>query len=297
MRVEKYVLSLFLYTVSLTVSAQEYWSGTNSTNAAISRTGQTKIGSINIRSSGTGTTTVMEHTAATGDFYIRSVATGVTGDIGNLILNDGGGNIGIGTAKPMGVLHIAQPNLTEVPRASVVLSRYWSTEADTRASAIFHYEENTQDKLVFAVSGLGGDRSTPVALSQAKMVIQANGNVGIGTTSPKTKLAVKGVVQATEVNVTNATDDWPDYVFDSSYQLPPLEIVKEHIKSKKHLPGIPTAKEIKEKGIDIGRMFNQQQRKIEEMMLYILQQNGHIKSLEAAVQSLKKSKMPDNEAN
>jgi len=221
----------------------------------------------------------MEHTAATGDFYIRSVATGVTGDIGNLILNDGGGNVGIGTAKPMGVLHIAQPSQTEVPRASVVLSRYWSTDADTRASAIFHYVANTQDKLVFAVSGLGGDWSTPVDISQAKMVIQANGNVGVGTTTPKTKLAVNGTVQATSINVTTGPDDWPDYVFDDGYHLPELQEVEAQIKADRHLPDMPTAATLEKEGIDVARMLQLQQKKIEELTLYLIAQQKQINRL------------------
>ena len=286
MRIRTYVLILVLQVITSTVSAQEYWSGTKSATANISRTGQTKIGSINIRSSGTGTTTVMEHTAATGDFYIRSVATGVTGDIGNLILNDGGGNIGIGTAKPMGVLHIAQPNLTEVPRASVVLSRYWSTDADTRASAIFHYEANSQDKLVFAVSGIGGDRSTPVAISQAKMVIQANGNVGVGTTNPQSLLSVNGTVQATSINVTTNHDDWPDYVFNDGYHLPELQEVEAQIKTDRHLPDMPSAATLEKEGIDVARMLQLQQKKIEELTLYLIEQQKLINRLSNLTEQL-----------
>ncbi|MDQ5930156.1 MAG: hypothetical protein QG594_1943, partial [Bacteroidota bacterium] len=50
-----------------------------------------------------------------------------------------------------------------------------------------------------------------------------------------------------------------------------------------HLPNVPSAKEIKENGIELGEMSKIQQEKIEELMLYILQQNKRIEALEAKI--------------
>jgi len=103
------------------------------------------------------------------------------------------GNVGIGTTDPLALLHIAQNDgAGDVVRAPILLSRYWSSSTETRAAALFSYYNNSvlNDQLVFAVAGTGGSASSPLSYSQAKMVIQANGNVGIGTTAPQASLSL-----------------------------------------------------------------------------------------------------------
>ena len=98
----------------------------------------------------------------------------------------------------------------------------------------------------------------------------------IGTTDPGSfKLAVEGKIGAREVIVTDA-NPWPDYVFENDYKLPSLKDLKNHIQSKKHLPDIPDAEHIKENGISIGEMQVKLLKKIEELTLYIIDQNNHI---------------------
>jgi len=108
-------------------------------------------------------------------------------------------NVGIGTTAPQSALHVQSTNTNNVPRGDIILGKYWASNSDTRASSLFHYYDSTQlmDKLVFGVAGTGGSNGQPNAIAQAKMVIQANGNVGIGMTNPSTKLHVDGSVTAT----------------------------------------------------------------------------------------------------
>ncbi|WP_205006485.1 hypothetical protein, partial [Escherichia coli] len=91
------------------------------------------------------------------------------------------------------------------------------------------------------------------ANSPTSLMTFENGNIGIGTTNTGSfKLAVEGKVGAREFKVTQASP-WPDYVFATNYVLMPIEQVAAYIKVNKHLPGIPSAKEIEEnQGFDIG---------------------------------------------
>ncbi|TKC56598.1 hypothetical protein FBD94_23075 [Pedobacter hiemivivus] len=102
------------------------------------------------------------------------------------------------------------------------------------------------------------------------------GDVGIGTTTPKEKLSVNGKIRAREVKVENT--NWPDYVFTQSYRLPPLQETEKHIKEKGHLPGIPSAAEVKANGIDLGEMNAKLLQKIEELTLHLIEQNKIIET-------------------
>jgi hypothetical protein len=73
---------------------------------------------------------------------------------------------------------------------------------------------------------------------------------------------------------------WPDYVFESSYQLITLDSVKNYIKMHGHLPGFPSAQTFVLDGQDVPYIQLLQQQKIEELTLYIIEQNGKIKLLE-----------------
>lgn len=92
------VLLVIFLTVTMGVKAQEFFTGSVSPTSTISRTGSTTFGFAHLRSA--GSIQVMEHIGAVGDFYIRSVGYQVPNDQGNIIINDIGGFVGIGTPKP-----------------------------------------------------------------------------------------------------------------------------------------------------------------------------------------------------
>ena len=71
----------------------------------------------------------------------------------------------------------------------------------------------------------------------------------------------------------------PDYVFEKEYQLPALEEVAAFIARHKHLPDFPSAREIGEKGLNVGEMTLQLLKKVEELSLYAIQQAEEIASL------------------
>lgn len=179
----------------------------------------------------------------------------------------------------------------------------WTTKAHPFAII------GSQDILVF-----GTDQETECAYLQAyefssnksdsiktqksiNLVLNNNGgNVGVGTTSPLAKFSVNnqflvnknGNVYARKLTVTQ--NDIPDYVFQTQYYLKPLDSVENFIKINKHLPDIPNQNEIKDKGMDVGEFNSLLLLKIEELTLYIIEQNKKINDLQNQVLNLSSEK-------
>ena len=111
----------------------------------------------------------------------------------------------------------------------------------------------------------------------------SSGNVNIGTTTPAAGyiLNVDGRAMVEELRV-ELSGNWPDYVFEEDYQLPSIHNLEASVKANKHLPGIPSAEEVKKDGIIVGQMQTQMMEKIEELTLYII-------SLQKQIDELKKA--------
>lgn len=92
------------------------------------------------------------------------------------------------------------------------------------------------------------------------------------------RLSVDGKVLAKEIYVT--ASNWADYVFDKNYELKPLAEVEAFINENRHLPNIPSAKDISEQGNNMGDTDRLLLEKIEELTLYIIAQEKRIKELE-----------------
>jgi hypothetical protein len=104
-----------------------------------------------------------------------------------------------------------------------------------------------------------------------------NGMVGIGTMSPQNKLDVNGTIHSKEVKVD--MNGWPDYVFKKEYNLPTLKEVEKQITEKGHLENIPSEEEVLKNGINLGEMNAKLLQKIEELTLYMINQNKNIEVL------------------
>ncbi len=131
--------------------------------------------------------------------------------------------------------------------------------------------------------------------------VTSDGNVGIGTSNPTSKLTVKGDIHAEEVRV-DLTVPGPDYVFEEDYELPTLESIESYTQQNKHLPGVPSAQEMEENGIDLGVMDMLLLKKVEELTLYLIEQNeliGDLKhqneQLEKRVKLLERNPVHENE--
>ena len=115
-------------------------------------------------------------------------------------------------------------------------------------------------------------------VTEAMRFDRATGNVGIGTTNPTYTLTVNGTIRAKEIIVDTG---WSDFVFEDNYRLRPLREVEQFISANKHLPGIPTEAEVKEKGVTLGNISSKLLQKIEELTLYLIDLKKENNSLKA----------------
>jgi len=113
-----------------------------------------------------------------------------------------------------------------------------------------------------------------------------NGKISIGgggAVATGYVVSVEGKLIATEVT-SLPFGSWPDYVFADEYKLRPLSEVKKFIEQNKHLPNIPSAAEIEKNGVQLGDMSKRLVEKVEELTLYILQQQEQIDALKKKVE-------------
>jgi hypothetical protein len=118
---------------------------------------------------------------------------------------------------------------------------------------------------------------TGAATAAEVMRINAAGNVGIGTATPDSRLAVNGTIHAQEVKVD--LTGWNDYVFNTAYHLPTLTEVKTYIDQNHHLPGMPTEAEVIKNGLKVGETEALLTKKVEELTLYLLDKDKEAKEL------------------
>jgi hypothetical protein len=238
----------------------------------------------------------------------------VVNSSGHLSISASGGNVGIGTSNPLSRLDVySNAILGSTAGNYALLNRFYSVSGD----AGNYFNDNTwlyrdatgSDWLTarihegiaidgsFAVPGLNtrtwwerdpfNDIQSFGNGSTAYFTIK-EGNVGIGTINPQSLLSVKGIITSQEVNVTMS--GWSDYVFDENYSPIPLSELEIFIKKNRHLPEVPTAKQVIEKGINLGETDALFLKKIEELTLYIIDMEKRIKKLEQENVELKLQK-------
>lgn len=119
-----------------------------------------------------------------------------------------------------------------------------------------------------------------------QMHISGNGDVGIGTENPQAKLDVRGTISATEVKVQVL--EGADHVFNQDYKLKPLSEVESFVKENKHLPEIPSEKQMQENGLNMNEFQIKLLQKIEELTLYTIQQEKRLNEQQVLIEKQNK---------
>ncbi len=203
------------------------------------------------------------------------------------------GKVGIGTNNPYYPLSVAGRINSEAN--GDYYGAWFGGEARTANPSInigeWHnyrgtiYWDNADRKMVFETE-YGGINSNTLVLE--------DGNVGIGAANPSAKLEVngnalfQGNIESKKVKVTSTPGNWPDYVFEPNFKLRTLNELEEYVKTNKHLPEVPSAKEVEEKGLDLGKMDATLLKKVEELTLYMIEMDKKVKKLEEENEALKK---------
>ena len=209
----------------------------------------------------------------------------------NALILGSGANVGIGTTAPSAKLHISTgvantaglrlENLTSGSPASVLNQTKFLTVdgsgnvvlGSSNGSARLGAElwlasgDNIQSANAGGVMIGSGMRSTPAGY---KLYVEQ------GILTEKVKVAVKN------------TSEWSDYVFKPTYKLQSLLEVEHYINKYAHLPGVPSAEQMVEHGNDLHKTDAKLLEKIEELTLYLIQQQKRIEQLEAQIKQVSK---------
>ena len=174
------------------------------------------------------------------------------------------GNMGIGHNAPGAPLH--------------VVGNGTSGQTVGNTSTLFVENGGTSNSYyAFQTATVGGGKSFSITNA---------GNVGIGTTTPNNKLEVNGTIRSKKVKVE--ASPWPDYVFEPTYELRTLNNLEQYIQANKHLPEVPSAKEVEANGIELGQMDATLLKKVEELTLYLIEQDKEKEVLKAQNETLMK---------
>jgi hypothetical protein len=200
-----------------------------------------------------------------------------TAGVERAIINSNG-FFGYGTSSPQGDFHLDFGNSFNFEPIIANFTGGTRQIQFRRQNSPFAYMEFAQDML--SIGMYEQDNISFRTDDAERMRIGSNGKVSINTISTPGSyhLGVNGWIICTDIT-TLPFNQWPDYVFSPSYKLKPLNELEQYVRQNQHLPGIPSAEEIKKNGTGLGEMQRLQMEKIEELTLYILELKKEIDQL------------------
>lgn len=205
----------------------------------------------------------------------------------NVIMTASSGKVGIGVDDPKEKLHIAGAIRGTGTAGQLMIrtdSGYVYVGPTSKSTMNFNTNLSRYvfDKPIFNNSGAFSANNSNLTLqtnfTPRLTILKNNGYIGIGTTTPNYLLDVKGTIRANEIIVNSGS---ADFVFAEDYNLRSLSEVQQFIQEHKHLPEIQSAEQMEKNGVSVNELQIQLLQKIEELTLYILQQEERIKMLES----------------
>jgi hypothetical protein len=219
---------------------------------------------------------------------VWSLGWGAGGSDINAVLNwTSTGNVGIQTTTPQGNFQVNQVHpiimknnggaaiwgseigfnsVLNITSPAVQFKKLGGTSQQGGANIVVDYYGNMRFQTY-----VGPNENEILVPYNPQVSFLNNGNVGIGTTTPDAKLTVKGVIHTQELNIDVNGAMVPDYVFENNYDLKSIDQIEDFIADNKHLPEIPSAKEMEEKGMDVKTLNLLLLKKVEELTLYMIE--------------------------
>ena len=192
------------------------------------------------------------------------------------------GNVGIGTSNPLAGLEVKNDDGIKIQslqnggwRGSIKMTDGFSN-VTSRDDMLF----STPGGFMFKMD----DNKNGISTIQGFNIYDRNNKSVFTIRESNGNAALHGKFEAEEIKVT--TSPTADFVFEEDYNLPTLKSIEKHIKEKKHLPEIASAKEMEKNGVNVGEFQIQLLQKIEELTLYTIEQEKKLKSQEDKINVL-----------
>jgi hypothetical protein len=208
------------------------------------------------------------------------------------------GNVGIGiTPVSTSRLHLYSQNASTWLNLDRTNDNYEAGVIFSSANTgrFYLYSDNTDSgALKIQASDLSGEGDNTPRMEFPKVskdifMVESGGNVGIGTTSPDERLTVRGKIHTSEIRVDLEEEVVPDYVFEKEYDLMNLSEVETFINTNKHLPEVPSAREMEAEGMNLKEMNLILLKKVEELTLHLIDLKKENEKQDAQIRSLQKN--------
>ena len=127
-----------------------------------------------------------------------------------------------------------------------------------------------------------------------RALVKADGKFLVGLQTTPTPgnylLYVEDGILTERVKIaTIASADWADYVFEDDYEFLSLDEIKSFVAENKHLPNVPSAKDVEKNGYEVQVMDAKLLEKIEELYLLTIALNDEKNELQKENELLKQS--------